>query len=319
MAYDISNWTAWKMASIPQGQADLFPEADRINDLSAGFRRALLAWYTIDPLFLRNVSTTPRHIRNNPDMQSNHYVREVYEEELFPNRESAYGESTNIAVLNLAYYPDERGSYNFCTDLEPDGRLKNPADNWAGIQRKVDNTDFESTNIEYIEFWMLDPFIYKDRTQPDLGGELYFNLGSVSEDVLRDSRRAFENGLPTPDEAYVVDSTMWGYIPQTTRVTNAFNTDPASMRAQDVGLNGMSSERERYFYRKDDHPYLDIIDRMHAAGELTDEAYRAIVDDPAGDDFHYYRGSDYDQLEMSILDRYKRFNNTEGNSCPSEY
>lgn len=319
VAYDISNWTAWKMASIPQGQADLFPEADRINDLSAGFRRALLAWYTIDPLFLRNVSTTPRHIRNNPDLQSNHYVREVYEEELFPNRESAYGESTNIAVLNLAYYPDERGSYNFSTDLEPDGRLKNPADNWAGIQRKVDNTDFESTNIEYIEFWMLDPFIYKDRTQPDLGGELYFNLGSVSEDVLRDSRRAFENGLPTPDEAYVVDSTMWGYIPQTTRVTNAFNTDPASMRAQDVGLNGMSSERERYFYRKDDHPYLDIIDRMHAAGELTDEAYRAIVDDPAGDDFHYYRGSDYDQLEMSILDRYKRFNNTEGNSCPSEY
>lgn len=319
VSYDVKNWTAWKLASIPQGQNDLFPNADLIDDLSVGFERARLAWYTIDPLFLRNVSTTPKHIKNDPQMQSNHYVREVYEEELFPNRETAYGEATNISVLNLAYYPNERGSYNFTTNITKEGFLNKPEEKWAGIQRKVDPTDFETANIEYIEFWMLDPFIYNKKTDPSVGGELYFNLGTVSEDVLRDSRRSFEHGLPTPDEAFLVDSTAWGYVPQNSKVTNAFNTDPASMLAQDVGLNGMSSARERYFYRKTGYPYLNIIEQMHADGNLTDEAYDAIMNDPAGDDYHYYRGSDYDQIGLSILDRYKRFNNTEGNSCPSEY
>lgn len=317
-SYDISGWTMWHLASKPQGQSDLFADADLIDDLSSGFDRAKLAWYTIDPLFLRNTSTTPKHIRNDPEQQSNHYVREVYEEELYPNKEAAYGESTNISVLNLAYYPTERGPYNFTTDLTKDGRLTSPADNWAGIQRELETTDFESANIEYIEFWMLDPFIYNS-DDPNAGGEVYFNLGSISEDVLRDGRKAFEHGLPTPDEEFSVDSTAWGYVPQTNSLVDGFNTDPASMLAQDVGLNGMSSERERYFYNQTDYPYLTLIQQMYAAGELNEDVYNEILNDPANDDFHYYRGSDYDAAEVPILERYKKFNNTEGNSCPSEY
>ena len=318
VSYDIKTWTAWRMASKPQGQADLFDDADKVDDLSVGFDRARLAWYSIDPLFLRNMTTTPRHIKNDPEQQSSHYVREVYEEELYPNRESAYGESTNISVFNLAYYPRERGSYNFTTDIDKDGFLNKPEEKWAGIQRKLETTDFESANIEYIEFWMMDPFIYNVDKQ-DVGGELYFNIGNISEDVLKDSRKSFEHGLPTPNEEFLVDSTMWGYVPKNNSLVDAFNTDPASMRAQDVGLNGMSSERERYFYNKPEYPYLSYISDMHSKGELTDAAYESIMVDPASDDYHYYRGSDYDSQEVSILDRYKRFNNTEGNSCPTEY
>lgn len=318
ITYDIKNWTAWHLASKPQGQPDLLPNADLSNDLSQGFDRAKLAWYTIDPLFLRAMTTTPKHIKNDPEQQSSHYVREVYEEELYPNKESAYGESTNIPVLNLAYYPEERGSYNFTTDLDKNGHLTNPESKWAGIQRKLETTDFESANIEYIQFWMLDPFIYSaDKLK--VGGDLYFNIGNISEDVLKDSRKSFEHGLPTPGEPMDVDSTMWGIVPKNNSLVNAFNTDPASMRAQDVGLNGMSSAKEREFYNASNYPYMSIIKDMHARGELTDEAFNEIYNDPAADDYHYYRGGDYDEQKVSILDRYKRFNNTEGNSCPTEY
>ncbi len=318
ISYDIKNWTSWHLASKPQGQPDLLKNADLTNNLSQGFDRAKLAWYTIDPLFLRNMTTTPRHIRNDKEQQSSHYVREVYEEELYPNKESAYGESTNISVLNLAYYPNERGSYNFSTDLDKNGHLTDPESNWAGIQRKLDQTDFESANIEYIQFWMLDPFIY-NADKPNVGGELYFNIGNISEDVLKDSRKSFEHGMPAPNELPDIDSTAWGYVPKNNSLVNAFNTDPASMRAQDVGLNGMTSEKERTFYNSSDYPFISMIQEMHSKGALTDEAYNEIMADPAADDYHYYRGGDYDSQQMSILDRYKKFNNTEGNSCPSEY
>lgn len=314
ISYDIKNWTAWKMASKPQGQEALFSNADLNNDLRQGYDRAKLAWYTIDPLFLRNITTTPRHIKNDPEQQSNHYVREVYEEELYPNKEAAYGESTNISVLNLAYYPNERGQYNFTRDLDENGFLTEPETKWAGIQRKLETTDFETNNVEYIEFWMLDPFIYT-ADKPNAGGDLYFNVGMISEDVLKDSRKSFEHGLPTPQEEFDCDTTAWGFVPRNNSLVNTFNTDPASMRKQDVGLNGMDSEHEREFYSE----YVNDIERMYANGDLTEEAYKAIIADPANDDFHYYRGSDYDNNKIGILDRYKRFNNQEGNSCPSEY
>lgn len=315
--YDIKNWSGWHMASRPQGSGALTPDKHETNGLSAGFDRARLAWYSIDPLFLRNMTNTPRHIRNDVEQRSNHYVREVYESELYPNREAAYGESTNITMLNLAYYPNERGPYNFTTELDKDGRMENPESNWGGIQRKLETTDFESANIEYIEFWMMDPFIYGQ--SEDRGGDLYFNIGSVSEDVLPDSRKSYENGLPVPGETFDCDSTAWGYIPKSNSLVKGFNTDPASMLAQDVGLNGMNSERERYFYNKADYPFMDMIRAKYVNGELTEEAYNAIVNDPAGDDYHYYRGSDFDRDQVSIMDRYKRFNNPEGNSCPGDY
>ena len=62
--------------------------------------------------------------------------------------------------------------------------------------RNIDQTDFESSNIEFIEFWVMDPFQYNNRNPQ--GGELYFDLGNISEDVLRDGKRLYENGLPTP-------------------------------------------------------------------------------------------------------------------------
>ena len=127
-------------------------------------------------------------------------MREIYENEIFPYKESPSGIPTNISVLNLAYYPEEKGPYNFDTDpglysegMNSDGKLNDPKSRWGGIMREVLTSDFETANIQYIKFWLMDPFV----ENPDHeGGDLYINLGNISEDILRDSRKSFENGLP---------------------------------------------------------------------------------------------------------------------------
>lgn len=322
ISYDMRNWTAWQLASVPQGQEDMFSEGALINDVRGGVNRAKLAWYSIDPLFLRKDTRTPQHIKDDEEQRMNHFVREVYEQELFPNRQSAYGQPTNIPVLNISYYPTERGPYNFdagtngidgySDGINADGSLKSPESRWGGMMRQIDVNDFEAANIEYIEFWMMDPYVYDENAQPN-EGTIYFNLGNVSEDILRDSRKSFEHGLPGPNEAFDVDTTKWGYVSRKQNLVNGFSNDPATRLAQDVGLNGMNSEKEREFYRN----FFDQIEAM--GGNLSDEALQKILDDPASDDFQYFRGASFDEMKASILERYKNFNNPEGNSKPSEY
>jgi cell surface protein SprA len=314
---NIKNWTAWSLASAPQGQEDLFPEANNINSLSYGFNRAKLAWYIIDPLFLRNNNLTPSHLRQNPDEQSNHFIREVNEKEIFPYRESAYGESTNIPVLNLAYYPQERGPYNFDDNLTPDGKLKNPQERWGGIMREIQTRNIEAANVEYVEFWVMDPFVYNADTNE--GGDLYINLGNISEDILRDGRKFFEQGMPGPNDPPNVDTTAWGLVPTNQSLVNAFSNNSETRFQQDVGLNGLNSEQEKEYYNQPQHPFIELIENLFNNGNLTDEAYDQLMKDPAADDYHYYRGSNFDQAGTSILDRYKNINNPEGNSRPSEY
>jgi cell surface protein SprA len=46
--------------------------------------------------------------------------------------------------------------------------------------------------------------------------------------------------------------------------------------------------------------------------------YDSIQADPANDDYHYFRGSDFDRIEAPVLRRYKRINNPQGNSPDNE-
>ena len=305
---DLSNPKQWTISSVPS----TFQESGDKTDVTSGMNRALLAWYNVDPIFTRRSSTlTPSHIKSDLDQLSNHYVREVYVKELYPNRDqSTYnGATSTLDVLNLAYYPEERGPYNLTRDLNPDGTLRQPETKWGGMMRKIDTNDFEQANIEYIEFWLLDPFIYtrQDGTASDYSGDLYFNLGEVSEDILRDGKKFYESGMPVDgSEAYV--TTQWGKIPQQATQTYAFATSSGSRKKQDVGFNGLTDDEERGYgaYRE----WLDAV-----SGMITNDSIRqAWRNDPAGDDYHYFRGSDYDAEQKSILDRYKLINNPQGNS-----
>ncbi len=306
---DVSNPKAWVMSSVPT----MFPEhADR-DSVTSGFNRALLAWYTIDPLFTyRSSSLTPSHIKSDLQQLSNHYVRAVYVSELYPNRQqSSYsGATSTLSILNLAYYPEERGAYNLTTALTTDGRLRHPQQRWGGMMRRLDTNDFEAANIDYVEFWLLDPFVYTNRQgdAADYGGDLYINLGEVSEDILRDGKKFAESNMPVDGEG-TFTRTAWGKVPQQPTQTYAFATTAGARKKQDVGLNGLTDEEER-----SQPAYARFLN-----GVQVNDSVRAVLNaDPANDNYHYFRGRDYDEQRTSILDRYKRINMPQGNSPDSE-
>ena len=301
------NARGWYLASTPQNQTKLLLGGDETNSLEYGYKRAKLAWYHIDPLFQRTGSPTmPRHIKEDTEALNNHYTRQVTQTEIFKGRDVPPNDVDVQTIFDLAYYPTEKGPYNYDTNLERDGSLRDPASRWGGIMRDMQTTNFETANYGYIEFWVMDPFIYDDGTNE--GGDLYFNLGSVSEDILKDSRKGFENGLPISELASNVDTTIWGRVSNQQLLNQAFDNSSDSRQFQDVGFDGLSDADEQTFFN-------DYLNRLQAI--LSEEAYQKAMKDPSSDNYHYYRGSDYDDDEVSILDRYKQYNNFEGNSPTS--
>ncbi len=182
-----------------QARRNCFRESAAFNDLSYGYNRARIAFYNIDPIFYTSSS-----IPVSRNELSNNYVRQVLQTEVFPFKQSPTGQPLPIATLDLAYYPMVRGPYNFTTTgLNTDGTLQNPQSRWGGIFRGINSSDFQDLNVQYIEFWVLDPFIYKPNS---LGGDLYFNLGNISEDILKDGQKSLENGLPVNGDLSNVDT-----------------------------------------------------------------------------------------------------------------
>ncbi len=328
---DLRTQSLWFHASTPQGLPDLFDEGQYVNDLRNGFRRAQLSWYVIDPLFFRNNNLTPSHIANNAAMRSDHRMREVLENEVFPFRQLPAGTPNNIPVLDLTYYPNERGPYNYYEDIDrlnPDGSFNDPENNWAGIMRRITTTDFESSNIESIQFWLMDPFSEaapngsNEDSQNTTGGTLYLDLGNISEDILRDGRKAFENGLPkdAQDAAAPFDPTAWGVVPTTQNVVNAFALlESNSNQYQDVGMDGLPSKPEvTNPLQGTEQQFFSSYVNSVASAVSDPDALSRIQADPSNDDYQFFRGTSLDNQQASILDRYKRFNNPEGNSVTDE-
>ena len=326
---DIKNMANWKIASLPTGsdQSLIFQypttEFSGFSDnLKYGARRAKLSWYTIDPLFFRTTSVTPPNVNKILELdngssiaqQSYHYVREILETEVFPNKDPDLGSQiTNLGMLDVAYYPEERGQYNFTVQgIDQNGKLLNPSANWGGMMRKLETNDFEAANIEFVEFWMMDPFNSEDGLINHSGGDMYIHLGNISEDVLKDGYKSFENGLPSSSNVENVDTTAWGRVPTNFSIVDAFDNDPAAREYQDVGLDGLGNADEALFFET---VYLNPLKDSYG---VSSSVYQQAIGDPSGDDFHYFRGTDFDNEGTSILDRYKDFNNTDGNSVTTE-
>lgn len=304
---DIHYPVNWYLASTPA----LFTESTK-STLEYGKNRALMSWYYVDPVLNGDTKSTPAYLRNNPDAQSNHLTRNVLEQEIFPNRETLATQTSRMTIMNLSYYPTERGPYNFdVTGMDANGKLTTPESRWGGIMRKMDATDFETSNIEYIEFWMMDPFV-KGGMTTDKSGDLYFNLGDVSEDILKDGKKAFENGLPIDGDLTKTESTVWGSVPKIQSTVSAFDNTAGARTNQDVGLDGLSNANE--FPKFND--YVDqVSNKLNTTVKnkmLADDF--SPLKDPSGDNYHFYRGTDFDNTEMNILNRYKHYNGTEGNS-----
>jgi cell surface protein SprA len=308
--------TRWKLPSVPVGWEG---QGYRISDPSTWIRlndrRARTSWYIIDNLFYRATgSVKPGNI--DAEDTKLHYVRAVGPQEIFPNRD-LNAVNLNETIFDMAYYPQERGQYNFNTDLTPEGKLKDPRNNWGGIMRSINtDTDFDAANIEYMEFWMMDPFIsgplgaiegkeYEpgSRTRE---GTFTVDLGNISEDVLRDNKLSFEQGLPEQGGTAETETSVFGKVPKGQIITYAFGNAPAARPNQDVGLDGLTNDEEKT-------QFSGYVEQVRNIG-LNPEALAKIEADPANDDFRYFLDATFDQEDAKILERYKDFNHVQGNS-----
>ncbi|WP_163398073.1 cell surface protein SprA [Flavobacterium fluviatile] len=278
---DMRSAYAWSLASTPfinSAGDNTFGAAS--NSLDYGYKRAKLAWYSIDPIFY---TQKPDGISN--DDLSLNTTRRIYSKELYPNTDIAQGQLQVINTLDLTYFPSERGPYNNNPDF-----ATNPANaNFGGIMRSLNSTNFEQSNVEYIQFWVLDPYVGNASTPPSNVGKIYFNLGEVSEDILKDGRKQYENGLG-PDQIIaqpITGQAHWGDVPASQSLIYAFDNNAGNRSNQDVGLDGLPNSREASIY-------------TNYAGEP----------DPAADDYTYFLNT-----EGGVLDRYKKYNGVEGNSA----
>ncbi len=312
--YDLTRQpVTWKLGSTPQ----LFRPENGFNDLDYSYKRAKLSWHTVDvtAFFVSGLTNQIPDNITDQDKQ-NHYVRQVEFDEIFQQRDRQQINPPEI-TLDLAYYPSYPGQYNYNPELNVDGTLRNPRENFASITKGITyNVDFDNINIQYIEFWLMDPFIQSQNGRvetPDgagipnsTGGKFFINLGNISEDVIPDRRHGFENGLPVTDaDLNDVEETVWGRVTTQQFLTDAFSAEDGARDKQDVGLDGLNDEAERFFYRD----YLAAVQPR-----LSATAFQRLQADPSKDNFRYYLGNEQDNANRKILGRYFDFNGMEGNS-----
>ena len=297
---DLLSPFGWFTASTPKNsEANLDGEKD---GLQYNYKRAKIAWYAVDQLFYGN-GARPQNIDNVELSRAE--VRQIRYSELFPNTDLDITQNSIIRTLDLAYFPSERGPYNFDTNqVNSDGTFSNPQDRWGGIMRPLTTNNFAQSNVEYIQFWIKDPYedysINKEEGLPDgvdpnnpqnQVGTLYFNLGNLSEDILKDNRKMYENGLPSDGSLTNTTPSIWGKTPTNQSILYAFDVEDAARKNQDLGFDGLTDEEEKIKFPQMAH-----------------------LDDPASDNFRYFRGKSLDDVNASIISRYKLFNNTQGNS-----
>ncbi|GAB1444851.1 cell surface protein SprA [Flammeovirgaceae bacterium] len=312
--YSLLKPTGWKLSTVPVTPDNRFdPSGGAMNDVTAGYKRAKIAWYQIDNQFYTGSKSRFKPSNITEDDLQNHYVRSVSPQEIFPNFDPFIG-NFNEEIFDLAYYPSERGPYNYNPDLNPDGTLKNPTSNWGGITTAIrSEVDFDKANIEYLEFWLMDPFINSKngrindgRGNDDsntTGGQLTFNLGSISEDLMRDGKHAFENGLPADGNLTGGGATEnnWGYVTTQQYLTGAFDNSAAARVHQDVGLDGVNNEQEAITFSA-------FVNAVNPAAKLV------VLQDPSADDFQHFFDESLDARNAKILERYKSYNGLENNS-----
>ncbi len=279
---------AWSLASRPEkNKSAPFNGAPADNDLTSGYGRGLLSWYNIDPRFWGVGGKAPSGITQ--QSVSNHASRRVQYSEIYNNRDFVAGEQTFTNTFDISYYPQERGPYNVNTGTEL------AQNRWAGIMRSISVPNFVTSNIEYVEFWMMDP--YADGNQLGTNARLLLHLGNVSEDILKDGKLLYENGLPTPGTPSTTTSSNWGVQPKQPPILYAFSTEGDDRKVQDAGYDGLSSDQESMkFGNTFVNPVTNIVD-------------------PAVDDFVFYMSDKFTGSQSaSLVQRYKYFRNPEGNS-----
>lgn len=306
----------WRPGSVPE------PLRGNAISYNQNYKRAKISVYTIDQTTYfdggfggEGGNVLPPQVQESAN--ANLYERAFTPQQIFPGRSiPTYGQSVPVTVLDVSYFPSERGMYNYNTSLTSEGLLSNPKDNFGSIMRGITaDNDFDNANTEYLTFWMLDPFkdVVRDGSPNGnkantSGGKLKFHLGDISEDFIPDGRNSFENGLPANDSVSVQskpDQTPWGFVPKVQFMTDAFDNQPGAREKQDVGLDGMNNEQERNFSH-----IKTFLETINASARTIAEK------DPSADDFKFFTDPSF-TANQSLVERFKNYLGVENNSPQS--
>ncbi|MFT4033567.1 MAG: cell surface protein SprA, partial [Siphonobacter sp.] len=302
----------WRLGATPED----YSSATSADPLGYAYKRARVSVYSIDQTFYGTGGSSSSLVPSTLDVTTNYFEKQYLPQQIFTGK-SYENYNLPLSTLDIAYFPSERGQYNYTTNLTQAGLLKNPTENFGAITRAItSDTDFENANIETIEFWVMDPFIdvVRNGSNPQKntsGGKLLIHIGDISEDVTPDGLFTFENGFPVDGrrtssvngQAANVDSSAWGYAPLAQYVINAF--DNSNISVQDIGFDGLNDTDEQTFFKS----YLSQIQSV-----VTGDALTQIQSDPSNDDFKYYFSTEADQNNWSIIERYKNYMGMENNS-----
>ena len=324
VVYNLSSQpTLWRPGATPKDFIRGNP-----RDLQSNFRRAKISAYNVDAS-LYGSGGFALDVPGLDPAQINAYAYErvVTPKGLFPNKDFA-NNITNLplGVLDVAYFPSERGLYNFNPSLSNQGLLPNPADNFGAITRAINSdTDFDNANVEQIEFWLMDPFVGGEtgkirdgvfNKNNTTGGKLVFHLGDVSEDFIPDGFSNFENGIPAGEKipsgtTQNVERTNWGLAPRRQFVINAFDNQGGRAQ-QDIGLDGLPNKVSATASVSEETFFSEYLTQTRS--RVTDaKALASIQADPAADDFIHYLSEKFNTTG-SIIERYKNFMGIENNS-----
>lgn len=326
--------TRWRLGATPQTEDKRFGDRTGPNTYAYNYKRAKMSVYSVDMTTyftgsgVGNGAIPPNlteEARRNP-FTANFNIQDILVGRSLPT----FAEQVPTSILDISYFPDEPGMYNYNPDLSPEGKLNNPTENFGAITRGITfDADFDNSNVEYIEFWMMNPYADLGKlpisNAPELpkSGKLLLQLGDISEDVIPDSRFNFENGIK-PDSLDGIATnyetknafTDWGKAPGGQFMIDAFENNQEIRKAQDVGLDGLSSKDELEYVNPNGSGNAGIkgyMEQIRANG-VTGAALEKITRDPSKDDFRHFLDESFTQENATFLERYKDYLGMENNS-----
>ena len=319
----------WRLGATPESIVSKIPSLQ--NDPYAyNYNRAKLSVYSVDPSTFINTgfgtsSFIPEDLKN--EAAASIYTKGYQIQDIFPGRSrQVFAQQMPSAILDMSFFPAEPGMYNYNQELDANGKLKDPKKSFGATSRGITfDADFDNSNIEYLEFWALDPFASEVRASRNesvrntTGGKLLIQLGDVSEDVIPDSRFNFENGIRDSTSTFSSPvKTDWGLAPRTQFITDAFDITESIRLKQDVGLDGLSNAAERNYVNPNNSKNGGIkgfVSALEGKG-LNQTALETIKTDPAKDDFHYFLDPYFDKTDATFLGRFKDYLGMENNAPP---
>ena len=259
------------------------PVATQDSRLDRSDLRSKFSWYSIP----RNISTILDDVTFTPESE------QVRVTDVFPGRETQNPQEEIITTLDVYYDPTMRGQYNYNMDLKQ--LLDEDADRtWGGMTAVLPSgqEDFTQNSIEFLEFWV-QPILPGGQLPPgasiaDYEGQIYIDIGLITEDVIPNSKLNSEDGLALNPESLVLDNSN--------KPRSALPANPPPPEGQfsntnreleDVGLDGLPNSGGVNGF-DEQTVFAPFVQRMRDLYGENSPEFRRIEQDPSNDDYVFY-------------------------------